>query len=56
MAEACTYGNELGLFPEEIDPSTRQALGNFPQALTHSSLVGAALSIESAKASANRRG
>jgi GH15 family glucan-1,4-alpha-glucosidase len=56
MADACTYGNELGLFPEEIDPSTRQALGNFPQALTHSSLVGAALSIESAKASANRRG
>ena len=38
----------LGLYAEEMDPVTRQHLGNYPQALTHAALVQAAIALRAA--------
>jgi GH15 family glucan-1,4-alpha-glucosidase len=35
----------LGLYAEEMDPTTASHLGNYPQALTHAALVQAALAL-----------
>jgi GH15 family glucan-1,4-alpha-glucosidase len=41
--------NDVGLFGEESDPATGEALGNFPQAFTHMALVTSCAHLSAAK-------
>lgn len=43
------FSNDVGLYSEEFQRDTKMALGNFPQAFTHSGLITAAIALEQAR-------
>ena len=44
-----SYSGRLGLFSEEIDSQNNVALGNYPQAFTHISLINSAVNLQRAE-------
>jgi GH15 family glucan-1,4-alpha-glucosidase len=49
FAQLAGYANDLGLLAEEIETSTGEQLGNFPQAFSHIGLITAAYEIDKAR-------
>ena len=49
MDRAVQLTNELGLFSEQLDPTSREFLGNMPQGLSHLALINAAYGLDKAE-------
>jgi GH15 family glucan-1,4-alpha-glucosidase len=49
FADLLDLASPLGLYGEQMDPTSRRHLGNYPQALTHAALVQAALALRDAE-------
>ena len=47
---AAAFVNDVGLLAEQVDPSSGELLGNFPQAFSHIGLINAAWAISQAEA------
>jgi GH15 family glucan-1,4-alpha-glucosidase len=48
FGELLELASPLGLYAEEMDTTSHEHLGNYPQALTHAALVQAALALRDA--------
>jgi GH15 family glucan-1,4-alpha-glucosidase len=46
IEQGLSYANDLGLFSEEIDPRTKESLGNIPLGLIHGSFLSALADLE----------
>ncbi|HEY5334494.1 MAG TPA: glycoside hydrolase family 15 protein [Mycobacteriales bacterium] len=49
MDQAVSLSNDLGLMAEQMDPESREMLGNVPQGLSHLALVNSAFAVARAK-------
>jgi GH15 family glucan-1,4-alpha-glucosidase len=49
-ASLCSRASALGLLPEQIDPSTGEFSGNFPQAFSHIGVIAAGVTLARAPA------
>ena len=55
FASLTALTNDVGLISEEYDPTTKRLLGNFPQAMTHVSLINSACNLAGVVGPAHHR-